>query len=50
LLNDFYFGFIYLNPSLGHKVPENNAFMDHKVRLFLVKYQVLLLVSLQDFV
>jgi hypothetical protein len=38
LLNDFYFGFVYLDPPLGHKVPENDAFTDHEVALFLVKY------------
>ena len=50
LLNDFNLGLVYLNPPLGHKVPKNDAFTDHEVALFPVKYQVLLLAYLQDFV
>ena len=40
---------IYQHP-LGHKVPKNYAFMENEVALFPVKYQILLLASLQDFV
>ena len=50
MLKDCYLGLVYRNPPLGHKVPKNNAFTNHEVALFLVKYQVLLLASLQDFV
>jgi hypothetical protein len=50
LLNDLDLGLVYLYSPLRHKVPKNDAFTDHEVALFLVKYQVLLLASLQDFV
>jgi hypothetical protein len=42
-------GLVFFNPLLRHKVPKNDAFTDHEVALFLVKYQVLL-ASLQVFV
>jgi hypothetical protein len=50
LLDNLDLSLIYLDPPLEHKVPKNDAFMNHEVALFPVKYQVLLLASLQDFV
>jgi hypothetical protein len=50
LLDNLDLGLVYLNPPFGHKVPKDDAFSDHEMALFLVKYQVLLLASLQDFI
>ena len=50
MLGNLNLGFVYLYPPFGHKVPKDDAFSDHEMALFPVKYQVLLLASLQDFV
>ena len=50
MLDNLNLGLVYLNPPFGHKVSKDEAFLDHEVALFPVKYQVLLLALLQDFV
>jgi hypothetical protein len=50
LFYDFNLGSIHLNPSLGHKVPEHDAFSNHEMELFPVQYQILLLSPLQNIV
>ena len=48
LFNSINFGFINFNTSLGDLVPQDNAFINHKVTLFPIQDETSVFTSLQN--